>query len=94
LGKEVERKQAAGDDLAEMRIYEPPEYEVKPKQTQITRKTLHPTAIEELKSKYSKKKLAKKTGLSRNTIARAFRGELVQPRSWRLLMKVFDSLVR
>jgi hypothetical protein len=87
LGKEVERKQATGDNLAEIRNYEPPEYEIKTKQAQVTRKTLHPTIIDELKSKYSIRKLAKKTGLSRNTIDKAFQGELIQPRSWELLMK-------
>jgi len=91
LGKEVERKQATGDNLAEMRIYEPPEYEIKPKQAHVTRKTLYPTAIDELKSKYSIRRLAKKTGLSRNTIAKAFQGELIQPSSWELLMKVYET---
>jgi hypothetical protein len=91
LGKEVERKQATGDNLAEMRIYEPPEYEIKPKQAQVTRKTLHPTIIDEQKSKYSIRELAKKTGLSRNTIARAFQGELIQLQSWELLMKVCET---
>jgi hypothetical protein len=93
LGKEVERKQVTGDNLAEMCVYDPPEYEIKPKQAQVTRKTLHPRVIDELKSKYpSISKLANKIGLSRTTIAKAFQEKLIQPRSWDLLMKVFESL--
>jgi hypothetical protein len=53
---------------------------------------LHPGVIEKLKCRFSIKQLARKAKLDRDVIRRAFRVKLIQLRSWRSLMRVYEDM--
>jgi hypothetical protein len=92
LGKEVERKRETGDNLADILMEPPLEYKPLKHRSPGSRRTLHPAVIEKLKGRLSIKKLARKARLDRDVIRRAFRGKLIQLRSWRLLMRVYEDM--
>jgi hypothetical protein len=72
---------------------EPPlEYKPLKHRSPGSRRTLHPAVIEKLKSRFSIKQLARKAKLDRDVIRRAFRAKLIQLRSWRLLMRVYEDM--
>jgi len=92
LGKEVERKRETGDNLVDILMEPPLEYKPLKHRSPGSRRTLHPAVIEKLKSRFSIKQLARKAKLDRDVIRRAFRAKLIQLRSWRLLMRVYEDM--
>ena len=92
LGKEVERKREAGDNLADILMEPPLEYKPPKHRSPGSRRKLHPAVIEKLKARFSIKQLARKARLDRDVIRRAFRGKLIQLRSCRLLMRVYEDM--
>jgi len=94
LGKEVERKIQAGDSLTEILEPQPLEYKgMKGGYSAITKRVLHPAVIEALKENFSARKLAKLAKLNRSVIIRALGGKYIQSDSWRILMRVYESLL-
>jgi len=93
LGKEMERKREAGENLADILMEPPLEYKPVRRRSQGSRQTLYPAVLEKLRIRFSIKKLARKAKLDRDVIRRALRGKLIRSRSWRLLMRVYEEML-